>query len=90
MPNDKNGPMEMQAPFTEEEIKIRITGKQPSTGIDKIPAELIRLAPDKTFETIAEIFSEMAKTGEIPKEIELGILNPIPKLGKEKGSPENL
>ena len=32
----------------------------------------------------------MAKTGEAPKEVDTGILNPLPKPNKTKGPTENL
>ena len=90
--NNAYKPTPMQTPFTTEEIKKapQSLKNNKSPGVDKIPAELIKYAPDKTFETISEIFNEMAETGENPKEIEIGILNPLPKPNKIKGPPENL
>ena len=90
--NKEYKPTEMRNPFTEEEIRkaAKSLKNNKSTGIDDLPAELIKYAPDKTHQTIADIFNEMAKTGENPKELEIGILNPLPKPKKTKGPAENL
>ena len=90
--NDEYKPTEMRIPFTEEEIKqaAKSLKNNKSTGIDELPAELIKYAPDITYKTIADIFNEMAKTGANPKEIVIGILNPLPKPKKKQGHPENL
>ena len=61
-----------------------------SAGCDGIPFELIKYAPDKIHEQIAKIHSNMAETGDIPKEVMYGILKPLQKPNKAKGPPSNL
>ena len=51
---------------------------------------MIKYGPDQIHERIAEVFNEMAKTGEVPEEIVQGILVPLPKPGKPRGPPANL
>ena len=72
-------PTEMINPFTEEETRkaAQSLRNDKSTGIDNILAELIKYAPTTTHKIIADIFNEMARTGDFPKKI--GILNPLPK-----------
>ena len=53
-------------------------------------AELLEYGPDIIAEEISIIFNEIAKTGEYPKELVQGILNPIQKPVKTKGPVGNL
>jgi len=59
-------------------------------GCDEIPIELIKHSPPVIFQTIANIYNNMAETNDIPKEITYGILKPLQKPGKAKGPPSNL
>ena len=61
-----------------------------SPGIDKIYPELLKYSPGVIAKEISDIFNEMAKTGNKPKEINLGILKAIQKGGKKQGPIENL
>jgi hypothetical protein len=85
-------PVEMTSPFTKEEIgtAVRSLKNNKSSGIDNIKAELIKFAPSEIHEVVADIYNEMARTGEVPDEISEGILVPLPKPGKKQGPPMNL
>ena len=61
-----------------------------STEIDDINAEMIKYSPKIVYQQIADIFNEMAKTGNIPDEAIEGVLVPLPKPGKPQGPPVNL
>ena len=61
-----------------------------STGIDDISTEIIKYSPEIVYQQIADIFSEMAKIGNIPDEVMEGVLVPLPKPGKPQGPPANL
>ena len=85
-------PTEMTTPFTEEEVSKAINklknGK--SVGRDKIKAEQLKYGPEEVATTICELINQMAKTGEHPREIKLGILTPLQKPGKKCGPCTNL
>ena len=51
---------------------------------------MIKHSPEIIHQKIADIFNEMARTGEVPEEIIMGILVPLPKPGKPRGPPGNL
>ena len=51
---------------------------------------MIKYSPKTVYQQIADIFSEMAKTGNIPDEVIEGILVPLPKPGKPQGPHANL
>ena len=59
-------------------------------GCDEIPVELIMYAPDCVYDSIAEIFNQIASDGDCPKEINHGILVPLQKPGKPRGPASNL
>ena len=82
----------MTIPFTANEIRKAIAKMKPnkSPGCDEIPVEFIKYAPDRIHEQIAKIYSNMAETGNIPKEVTYGILKPLQKPNKAKGPPSNL
>ena len=61
-----------------------------SASIDNIKAEMIKYSHKIIHQNIAEIYNEMAKTGEFPEEIIQGILVPLPKPGIPQGPPGNL
>jgi hypothetical protein len=48
---------------------------------------LIKFAPSEIHEVVADIYNEMARTGEVPDEISEGILVPLPKPGKNRDHP---
>ena len=85
-------PVKLEIPFSPEEIKVcaKKLGNNKSTGPDKIPAELIKEAPEIVFNEIAEILNKAAETGEYPKEIKLGHLLPLPKPKKPQGPCKSL
>ena len=84
-------PVAMREPFTTEEVKYAINKLKNNkrAGLDDIQAEHLKSAPNIIMEKIAEIFNEMAITGNFPNEITQGILIPLQKQGKEKGYVEN-
>ena len=85
-------PIEMQIPFTMEEIKKAAkrlkNGK--SVGIDNINAELIKYAPDCTHQEMAKMYNLITKTGNFPSELVTGLLAPLPKPNKIQGPAEHL
>ena len=85
-------PVEMRKPFESAEIEraIKKLKNDKSPGVDEIRAEMLKHSPKIIHRRIAEIFNDMAKTGEVPEEIILGILVPLPKPGKPRGPPSNL
>ena len=85
-------PSKMNDPFTAEEIETaakRLKNNK-SPGVDTINAELLKYGPNELHSEIGTIFNRIAATGEIPMEIQQGILIPIPKPGKPAGPPGNL
>ena len=62
---------EMKRPFTEVEIKKSVSRlkNNKSSGIDHICTEMIKYSPKIVYQHIADIFSKMAKTGNIPDEV---------------------
>ena len=79
----------MKRPFTEVEIRklvSRLKNNQ-STGIDDISVEMIKYSPKIVYQQIADIFNEMAKTGNIPDEVIEGVPVPLSKPGKPQGPP---
>ena len=85
-------PQELKNPITCPEVKeaVKKLKNNKSPGCDNIPAELIKNSPEIVHNQIAEILNEAAKTGNKPKEINLGQLIPIPKPNKPKGPVKNL
>lgn len=85
-------PTEMKIPFSVTEIAeaIKKLKNNKSSGPDEISSELLKHSPVVVYEKIAEIFNDMAKTGEFPKEIKEGLLIPISKPGKVKGKLDSL
>ena len=86
-------PKHMVNEFTTKEVEAAMKklkyGKSP--GIDEMRAEHLKNGPQKELaETIKEIITEIAETGEYPEEIKLGILTPLQKPGKKQGPPSNL
>ena len=85
-------PIPMKVPFTGTEIQLAVKSLKinKSAGMDNIKSELIKCGPDVLFDDIANIFNKIAESGEIPNELNEGILIPLQKPGKEKGKLENL
>ena len=85
-------PTEMLTPFTKEEIKkaTRSLRSKKSTRTDNICAEQLKYTPEVIYSGIAEIFNNIARSGEYPEELKGGILVPIPKPRKPQGPPANL
>ena len=85
-------PVKMTQEFTTTEIEnaVKCLKNNKSPGIDGINSELLKYGPEKLHEEIADIFNIIAETGETPREIQQGILIPIPKAGKPQGPPGNL
>ena len=50
---------------------------------------MIKYSPKIVYQQIADIFNEMAKTGNIHDEVIEGVLVPLPKPGKPQGPPAN-
>ena len=88
----KTKPVQMKNPFKAEEIKeaVKKLKNNKSPGKDQITAEQIKNAPEILYRIIADMFNNVAKTGEYPKEIIEGLIIPIQKQGKKKGEIENL
>ena len=61
-----------------------------SPGVDEIVIEQIKYSPSIIHEQIAEMYNEMASSGDHPTEIIQGVLCPIQKSGKTIGPPNNL
>ena len=85
-------PVKMREPFTTEEISkaMKILKNNKSSGIDDICAEMIKHSLEVVHNRIAQIFNDMAATREVPEEVIMGILVPLPKPGKPRGPPGNL
>ena len=79
-------PAEMYDPFTGEEVqdvaKTLKNGK--SAGADNLQAEYIKYADIKIHNHISEIYNEVAKTGNYPEELKIGILAPMQKPKKKQ------
>ena len=82
----------MKRPFTEVEIRKSVSRLKNSkrTGINDISGEMIKYSLKIVYQQIADIFNEIAKTGNIPDEVIEGVLVPLPKPGKPQGPPANL
>ena len=88
----KADPCEMRIPFEKDEIEkaIKKLGNNKAAGIDGIKAEHLKNSPEEIPILIAEIFNEIARTGERPNEIKVGILNPLVKDKNKQGPCKNL
>ena len=82
----------MRIPFSEEEVKtsIKPLSNNKAPGIDGIKAEHLKNCQVEDLKIIAEIFNDIARTGRHPKEIKLGILNPLVKDKNKQGPCKNL
>ena len=79
----------MDIPFSASEIETaaKCLKNNKSPGIDNMNTELLKYGPEEVYQEIADIFNRIAETGEIPQEIQQGILIPVPKPGKPQGPP---
>ena len=84
-------PQELDNSFNADEIAkaVKSLKNNKSAGCDEIRSEQIKYAPC-TFQYIADILNDVAKTGNYPVELTNGLLIPLQKPGKVKGPPENL
>ena len=82
----------MSIHFTAEEISkvAKRLKNNKSAGPDKLEAEFIKYAPAEVHKEIASIFNKLSETGAEVQELILGLLKPLPKPRKPKGSPENI
>ena len=84
-------PTEMKSMLNNVDKKIsEQVENNKSTEKDDISAEMIKYSPKIVYQQIADIFSEMAKPGNIPDEAIEGVLVPLPKPEKPLGPPANL
>ena len=79
-------PIEMNKPFTGEEIQkaARNLKNGKSAGADNLQAEYIKYADIIIHEHIADIYNEVARKGNYPEELKLGLLLPIQKPNKKQ------
>ena len=80
--------VEINKPFTLSEIKqvIKKLKNEKACGIDNIKNEYLKNCPDNVVNIIVDLFNLVLKTGIIPTDWCLGIINPLFK----KGSPHNV
>ena len=85
-------PAEMIIPFNGREIEAATKGLKngKSAGADNLHAEYIKYADSSVHENIAHILNEVAKTGNHPEELKLGLLTPVQKPNKKQKEPEIL
>ena len=76
----------MNPPFTTDEIlkSINKLKNNKAAGSDNLIGEQLKYGPRIIATIISEILNTMAETGEYPKEITTGILNPLQKPGKKE------
>ena len=89
---DEIKPIKMKVPFSSEEIRraIKKLKNNKTPGPDNIPAELFKNCPEELISKIVDLFNNIAQTGEIPQDLDLGYLIPLHKAGQKKGKTENL
>ena len=85
-------PTVMSNPFTSDEIKKAVSKMKmnKSPGCDEIPVELIMYAPDCVYESIAEIFNQIASNGNFSRDINHGILVHCKNLGNQEDQHQTL
>lgn len=85
-------PSIMKTPFTTKEIQanIKYMKKGKSCPSEDIEADLLIASPTCIHESIANIFNEIAETGNLPENLTKANLIPLPKPGKPKGPVANL
>ena len=82
----------MKTKFKEEEIlkALKSLRNNKAAGVDELRAEQLKYGPINTIKEIANIFNQMAETGERPKELYQGLLVAHQKPGKKQGPIGNL
>ena len=82
----------MDPPLTTEDVKtaIKKLKNNKTAGSDNLAAEQLKYGPSIVATLISDILNTAAETGEHPKEIRCGLLNPLQKPGKERGPLSNL
>ena len=82
----------MRHPFSTEEIRkiARKLKNGKSPGIDEIPTEYLKYAPEELYTEIARLLNQIAETGEEITELILGILSPLQKPLKTAGPLDHL
>ena len=64
---------------SEFDAAIRDLRRNKTSGIDDIPAELIKYAGEKTLTRLYKTICDIYLTGDIPSDFEKNIIIPIPK-----------
>ena len=79
-------PTPMSTLFTSSEIRkaVRTLKNNKSSGMDQINVELIKYSPEVVYEKVADIYNNIAATGNHPNEITHGILRALQNAGKQK------
>ena len=76
----------MNPPFHRQEIEkgIKSIKHGKSLSIDNLQSELIKHGPTEIINGIVNILNKITETGISPKELNEGILIPLPNQGKSK------
>ena len=76
----------MNLPFTATEIKEAANrlGTNKSPDSEGVQGEHIKYATHEIHKEIAAMLNDIARTGNFPKELQLGLLIPLQKPGKAK------
>ena len=84
-------PAKMRREFTEMEVRsaVKQLKNNRSPGMDDLKAEYLKSGSDMTYELIADMLNHIAETGDIPQEMNTGVLIPLQKPGKKRGPPSN-
>ena len=80
-------PIKMDVPFTGEEVQgaaKKLKNGKSANGIDKLHAEFIKYADENIHSHIADIFNDVAESGNEPEELQVGILLPTQKPNKKQ------
>ena len=78
-------PCQNNPPFTKEEIitATRRLKNEKSPGVDEMIAELLKLAPDKVHQIIADVLNTSVETDNYLEILKVGILSPLQKPSKK-------
>ena len=81
-------PEKLNPPFQLSEIKkaIKSLKNNRSPGIDNLNSELIKYGPEILHQHITDLLNEICESGEYPSELKTGLLTPLQKPGKPKGT----
>ena len=85
-------PKEMEEKFKTKEVSKAISKlkNNKAAGIDELHAEQLKYGPEMIHAEIADILNEVARTGDHPREINLGVLAALQKPGKPVGPCKSL